>query len=113
MGEAVAARPIGALGTGLAVMIIHTFFMRTANDAVDHGHGADLMLTEKCLDFRSDCVVATDVALLGKPALKQIGLASFIGHNRDGDLGSQRRGGTVKRNARDGVALKAALGLVR
>jgi hypothetical protein len=69
VGEAVAARPIGALRTGSAVRIIDAFFMRTAYDAVNHGHGPDLMLTEKCLDLLTNRVVVADVALLRKPAL--------------------------------------------
>ncbi|MEA2541402.1 MAG: hypothetical protein QOH35_2768 [Acidobacteriaceae bacterium] len=88
MGEAVAACPKGALGTRLTVGIVHAFFMRTADDAVDCGHGTDFMLTEKGVDLLCDGVVVADVTVLGKPALEVIGLSSFVGNYRHGDLGS-------------------------
>ncbi|MDQ1451372.1 MAG: hypothetical protein QOK38_1238, partial [Acidobacteriaceae bacterium] len=56
--------------------------------AVDCGHGTDFMLTEKGVDLLCDGVVVADVTVLGKPALEVIGLSSFVGTYRHGDLGS-------------------------
>ena len=64
MGEAVAARPKGALGTRLTVGIVHAFFMGTAYNAVDGGDRTDLMLMEKGLDLPTDGVIVADVAVL-------------------------------------------------
>lgn len=65
MREAVAACPKGALGTRLTVGIVHAFFMRTADDAIDCGHGKDFMLTEKGIDLLCDGVIVADVTVLG------------------------------------------------
>jgi hypothetical protein len=112
MGEAVAACPKGALGTRLTVGIVHAFFMQTAYDAVDCGHGTDLMLTEKGLDLLSDGVVVADVAILGKPALELLGLVSFVGDDRHGNLGSQGRGGTLEGDGGDRITLESTLGFL-
>jgi hypothetical protein len=112
MGEAVAVRPIGALGTRLAVGIVHAFFMRTAYDAVDSGHGADLVLTEKGFDLLTYGVVVADVAVLGKPALELIGLVSFIREDRHGHLGSQGCGWAVESDGGEGITFESTLGFL-
>lgn len=60
--------PERAAGTETAGWVIHSFFVRAADDATGHDHTADGVGTEQLEDGRTDGIVGSDVGSRAEPA---------------------------------------------
>ncbi len=84
--EAIAAGPVGTLGTLLSLRVINPFFMWAADNSVGNDHRAYTMFLDEAQDLGIDRMVEAHIAVFQRPALQKIGFRSFAEKNGNGHL---------------------------
>jgi hypothetical protein len=69
-------RPVGTLGTDFTIRIVNPFFVRAADDPINHRYTLRIALLEKFEDLFVDRLVQTNVGCLRKPCAQLSGLLS-------------------------------------
>lgn len=113
LGPAITPRPVRALRTILSFGIVHAFFVGAADDAVSDYGGAGRVGLEEGHDLLADDGIMAHIqAAIGEPALQKIRFVILGEDNGDGDFGGQFVGRPMEGDRSDGIAVKAALGLL-
>ena len=107
-GPAIAVCPERALRTGPSFGVIDPFLMRAADDSICYYDRLGPMSLHESEDLTSNGGISPNVALLGEPALQCPRRGTLRIQNGNRGFGRARVIGTVERDSRDRIALKAA-----
>ena len=78
MGEAVASGPIRAQWAGSSLWVVHTFFVRAADNPVGHDCRAGSVLLEEGQNLLTNGAILAYLQLaIGEPALEKISVVAF------------------------------------
>jgi hypothetical protein len=109
---AIAVRPKRALRTDLAVGIVDSFLVRTADDAVGHDDGLGTVLADEAKNRFSDGWVSSHIEIVGEPTFERVGFGVLRGNDADGDLAREFIAWAVERDRGDWVAAETSASLL-
>jgi hypothetical protein len=105
-GPAITMRPVGASGTNIALRVIQSLFMRTADYPLHARHRAHRMRRNELNDLAADDEVEPHVAGFGKPAPEFGHLPSLAVCDADRHLAGPLIVGAVIGNCGNWIAAK-------
>ena len=111
-GPPVPIGPEGAVGANRTI-VVDTFLMRAANDAIRHSDAQHVALRKECRDLRQDFGIVANIAVGGEPLVHIGRFRVFVVNDRDYQLRRSLIVRAIERDGRGGIATEALLGFLR